>query len=105
MNAFTSGSSADISKQNIEVGYNSKNANKLNFTNSMMTGSTEEYGVTSSGIGGSILQASSKLGTNNNFTLNEPSSDSMQPEREAVVMTNNQYGLRNREAGTMGLGK
>lgn len=50
-----------------------------------------------SGIGGSIMQTSSKLGPD--FNLNEPSIDSVSVAKEAVPMGSG-AGIRNREAGT-----
>ena len=95
MNAFQAGSNADISIQNIDVntGMLPKQNSKQNFTknNSFMTGSEEIYGTQTSGISGSIGQASGKM--------NLTGSAFYQPPLEENSRDSN---TRNRESGTMG---
>jgi hypothetical protein len=109
MNAFQSGSNADISLQNIEINQSvlNKQNSKQNFTKNssfMMSGTEEIYGAStqignyqadnlSSGLGGSIKQGSNKMA----YVLNEPSIDSYSSSQAIPVA----LGGRNRESGTM----
>jgi hypothetical protein len=94
MNAFSAGSNADISTQNIDMttGMLNKQSSKPNITQNngfMMSPSEEIYGNSTAaatskpafdssrgaGISGSIKQTSSKM-TNPPLLLNQPSADS-----------------------------